>query len=325
MKEYICCHMIAFAAGYVLDLLIGDPHWFPHPVRLMGRLIAYLEKKWNRNRVAGGVWMCITVLFLTGIVTSVLFFGCYALHPVIGIIVEATLTCMVLAAKSLWVESRPVYLALESGDLDPARKALSMIVGRDTERLDRDGITRAAVETVAENTSDGVIAPLCYTFLFGPLGGMLYKAVNTMDSMVGYRNERYLYFGRAAARMDDAANFLPSRLSALLMMLAAAILRIGSKDYHPILAGRIWKRDRYRHKSPNSAQTESTCAGALGIVLGGNSYYGGVLVEKPLIGDPLRPIEKEDIIRAARLMFVSEAVMVAIVEAGLFLGYRLFF
>ena len=316
--------MIALAVGYLLDLLIGDPHWFPHPVRFMGRLISCLEQKWNQNRVAGGVWMTVTVLLLvTGVVTSVLFFGSYCLHPVIGMIMEAALTCMVLAAKSLWVESRPVYLALESGDRNGARKALSGIVGRDTERLDKDGITRAAVETVAENTSDGVIAPLFYVFFFGPVGGMLYKAVNTMDSMVGYRNERYLFFGRAAAKLDDAANFLPSRLSAFLLMLSAGILRIGSKEYHPILAGRIWKRDRFRHQSPNSAQTESACAGALGIVLGGNSYYGGKLVEKPLLGDPLRQIETKDIKRAAGLMLVSECLMMAAAETGLWVLYQL--
>ena len=176
-----------------------------------------------------------------------------------------------------------------------------MIVGRDTERLTEEGIIRAAVETVAENASDGVIAPLCYIALGGPVLGFLYKGINTMDSMVGYHNEKYEYFGRAAARLDDAANFIPSRFSALLMVGAAFVLRMDWRN-----GWRIFLRDRRNHKSPNSAQTEAACAGILGVRLAGDAWYFGKLVKKPYIGDDSRPVEAEDIVRANRLMYAAE-------------------
>jgi adenosylcobinamide-phosphate synthase len=195
-----------------------------------------------------------------------------------------------------------------------------MIVGRDTDALDEAGIVRATVETVAENTSDGVIAPLLYTFFGTPVLGMCYKAVNTMDSMLGYHNDEYENFGKFAARADDVANFIPSRLSAIFMSLAAGTVGCSMRE-----AFRIWIRDRYKHKSPNSAQTESACAGALGVRLGGSSRYKGVLVEKPYIGDDTRPIVADDIRRAVRLMFETEIVCTAVIFiiTGLILIFRL--
>jgi adenosylcobinamide-phosphate synthase len=195
-----------------------------------------------------------------------------------------------------------VMKELDKGDLAAARKAVSMIVGRDTEVLDQDGVARAAVETVAENLSDGVIAPMLYTAIGGPVLGLTYKAVNTMDSMIGYRNDRYMWFGAPAAKLDDFVNYIPARISALLLMAASAL---GGKEFNAKDAYRIWKRDRFNHKSPNAAQTESTCAGALGLKLAGDSQYFGKIVHKPSIGDPLRPIEPQDIARVNKLMMIS--------------------
>lgn len=313
--------MMAFLIGVILDFIVGDPMNFPHPIRLIGRLISYLDRKLlgdisdNRNpgresqktrnpanEKAKGFFMVILVVFLTGIIVTAIMALAYIINPYVGVIVEAVLICYCLAAKSLKVESMKVYKALKEGTLEDARKAVSMIVGRDTESLDEKGVIRAAVETVAENTSDGVIAPLIYTFVGGPILGLVYKSINTMDSMVGYHNDRYEHFGFAAAKLDDIVNFLPARISALFMILAA-FLR--GKDYSGKDALRIFKRDRYNHKSPNSAQTESACAGALGLRLAGDAYYFGKLVHKPYIGDPLRSEEPEDIPRSCKLMYMT--------------------
>ncbi|WP_442861347.1 adenosylcobinamide-phosphate synthase CbiB [Butyrivibrio sp. CB08] len=329
-------HILGFAFGVVLDRIIGDPHNFPHPIRLIGALIGWMDKKLNKeggnqdgaaatgtdsaNRkkifLGGVTWLVVVVL--TVLVTAIVQLGAYRINRWLGVFVEAILTCYILAAKSLSDESMKVYRAMESaegGNLTEARKALSMIVGRDTENLDEAGITRAVVETIAENTSDGIIAPLIYTFIGGPILGFAYKAVNTMDSMLGYHSDRYEYFGRVAAKMDDVWNYIPARLSALMMVLAAFI---GGRDYSGKRAFAIFKRDRYNHKSPNSAQTESVCAGALGLRLGGDSSYFGKMVHKPYIGDDTRPIEKADIKRAARLMFLTEYLWVAVL---LVIGY----
>ena len=306
-------HLIGFTLGVLLDRVIGDPQGFPHPIRLIGALIGWLDKKFNKGKsVLRGAVTWLIVVLATVAVTVALVFGSYRLHVVCGVIVEAILTCYILAAKSLSDESMKVYKAMEAadgGDLTDARKALSMIVGRDTENLDEAAITRAVVETIAENTSDGIIAPLIYTFLGGPVLGFAYKAVNTMDSMLGYHNDRYEYFGKAAAKMDDVFNYIPARLSALMMVVAAFV---GGKDYSGKRAFLVFKRDRYNHKSPNSAQTESVCAGALGVRLGGDSSYFGKMVHKPYIGDDTRPIERDDIKRAARLMFLTEYLWVAV-------------
>lgn len=293
---------LALAAGFVLDLLIGDPQGWPHLVRLFGALIQRLETLLYplKNKRLGGILLVLSMLLLSGGVPALVLIGCYRLSPVAFFAAEALLCWQALAIKSLRVESGLVYEALKSGDLPGARKAVSRIVGRDTERLDAAGVTRAAVETVAENASDGVIAPLFYLILGGGALGCLYKAVNTMDSMIGYKTDRYLLFGRAAAKLDDGLNYIPSRLSALFFIVACGLLGFDAKN-----ARRIWRRDRRKHASPNSAQTESVMAGALRVRLAGNAWYFGVLHEKPTIGDDLRPIEPADILRAQKLMYAS--------------------
>lgn len=301
-------HIIAFFIGFLLDLLLGDPHWLFHPIRLIGNLIGFLEKRMHKEttprrekcELLQGVWLVILVLFFTGSVTAVLLMGVYFLHPYAGLVLESIMTYQILATKCLKVESMKVYDCLKEQDLEKARKAVSMIVGRDTENLDEAGVAKAAVETVAENTSDGVIAPMIYLALGGPILGFLYKAVNTMDSMVGYKNERFLYFGRAAAKVDDVVNYLPARISAWLLIVAAYL---PGKEFCGGEAYRIFKRDRYCHASPNSAQTEAACAGALKVQLAGDASYFGKVVKKPYIGDDIRPVETEDIKRANRLLY----------------------
>ena len=300
-------HIIALFGGFLLDLLVGDPHWMPHPIRLIGSVIAKCSK-WNRAELKKGeqfwrgVAMTILVVCLTAVVAAAILVAGYWLHPFAGCIIEGIMTYQILATKCLKVESMKVYNCLKENDLIAARHAVSMIVGRDTGRLDETGVAKAAIETVAENTSDGVIAPMLYTALGGPVLGFFYKAVNTMDSMVGYKNERYLHFGRAAAKFDDICNYIPSRISAYLMIAGTYFL---GKEYDGKHAYYIYKRDRYHHASPNSAQTEAVCAGALSIQLAGDAWYFGKLVKKPFIGDALRPVEYEDIRRANRLLYAT--------------------
>lgn len=248
------------------------------------------------------------VLLISGGGTALLLMGAYTLHPWAGCALEGWLTYRLLAARNLRDASMRVYRALQSGSLADSRYAVSMIVGRDTTVLDKTGVTKAAVETVAENTSDGVIAPMLYIALGGPVLGMMYKAVNTMDSMVGYRNDKYMDFGRAAARLDDGVNFIPARISGLLMVAAAFLLGFSERlrGSSPIYSGRrafrIFLRDRRKHASPNAAHTEAACAGALGVQLAGNVRYFGRIVEKPTLGEDLRPVVPADIPRANRLM-----------------------
>ena len=322
-------HIIALTIGYLLDLIIGDPMNFPHPIRLIGSFISKLDHKFmdekvkEKNREAGkervlGVKLGVYVITVTILVTAIISAGAYAINPYLGIGIEAVLTCYILAAKSLSVESSKVYKALKANDTEKARKAVSMIVGRDTEKLDDEGIAKAAVETVAENTSDGVIAPLLYTAIGGPVLGFAYKAINTLDSMVGYHNDRYENFGSFSARLDDIVNFIPARISAGLMIISAYICGVFNGIYSGKRAVKIFKRDRFNHKSPNSAQTESVCAGALGIKLAGDASYFGKLVKKPYIGDAERNIENEDIKRAGRLMFISEFICFVFCTLALF-------
>lgn len=303
----------AVLGGFVLDLLFGDPAWLPHPVVYMGRAISALERRLRarlprtpQGELLGGAILAFCLPVGTFLLTSLVCLGAAALSSWLGLAVQMFWCGQALAAKGLMQESTNVYYELVKDDLPAARKAVSRIVGRDTEALTAEGVTKAAVETVAENASDGVIAPLLYMLLGGAPLALIYKAINTMDSMLGYKNEKYLYFGRAAAKLDDVANYIPSRLAALLWIMAAAFTRNDAKG-----AWRIWRRDRRNHASPNSAQTESACAGALGVQLAGPAYYFGEYYPKPTIGDPLRPIEPEDILRADRMMYVASGFALA--------------
>lgn len=314
-------HSMALIAGCILDWLMGDPYWLFHPVRFMGNMISALEARLRRLfpehlLLAGGVlagfmclfWTLIPVLGFLGIYRGLLSFGIQRHWIYICLFVLESFFCgQLLAARSLQTESMKVCSALKEGDIEKARKAVSMIVGRDTAVLDRDGIARAAVETVAENTSDGVIAPFFFMAVFGSAGGFFYKAVNTMDSMVGYKNETYLLFGRAAAKLDDAVNWLPARLSGMLLTAAAWLLPgMDGKN-----AWRIFKRDRFNHASPNSAQGEAACAGALHLRLAGDAWYFGTLYKKPYIGDDDRPIRPDDIKGVCSLMFGAQGLLMA--------------
>ena len=329
----MCYHIFAFIAGFVLDLLIGDPHFIPHPVRLIGSLISFCdkrlncdagynmsEKKLNLIKYKRGMLLAFTVIFATFAISVIIIVVAYSINLYAGVIAEAVMTWQILATKCLRVESMRVYAALRTDGVDAGRRAVSMIVGRDTSVLDAAGVTRAAVETIAENTSDGVIAPMLYTAIGGPVLGFVYKAVNTMDSMLGCKNDKYMYFGRFAARLDDVVNFIPARISAYLMIAAAFI---GGRQLDGKNAYRIFKRDRFNHASPNSAQTESVCAGALRVQLAGDAVYFGKLVKKKYIGDGLREIEYEDIKRANRLMYITaffcELLSVAVMSLVLIL------
>ncbi len=309
-------------AGFILDCIIGDPYWLPHPVRLIGKQISWLEKlirkKMKNNLIAGGIILNLTTVLLSGGISFAVLYICYRFNIWLGAAVESVMCFQLIAAKCLKTESMKVYTAIEQNDIEEARKAVSMIVGRDTAVLDDKGIIRAAVETVAENASDGVTAPLFYIMLGGAPLGFVYKAANTLDSMVGYWNEKYRQIGWFSAKLDDILNYIPSRFTALLMIAAAPVLGLNGKN-----AFKIWRRDRLKHASPNSAQTESACAGALMIRLAGDAYYFGELHKKPYIGDNCREVECRDIIRANRLMYgASTAVLIigTVIRAVIFGG-----
>ncbi|MEG2295680.1 MAG: adenosylcobinamide-phosphate synthase CbiB [Oscillospiraceae bacterium] len=314
--------IIALSLGFLLDLIFGDPHWLPHPVRLIGLLIQkteqYLRKFTNycpkKERMAG-IFLAIIVMSFSFILPlSILWVASLVSLP-LKIFIHTIFCYEIFATKCLKKESMRVYTALKSKDIPSARNYLSWIVGRDTQHLDAMKITKAAVETVAENTCDGVIAPLCFMAIGGAPLGFLYKAVNTLDSMVGYKNDSYLNFGRFSARLDDALNFFPAIFSAYLLIISSFILKLDYKN-----AFYIYKRDRYNHASPNSGKTESVCAGALGIQLAGNSYYFGKLVAKKTIGDATRTIEITDIILVNRLLYTAASMGVTILVFILCLG-----
>ena len=290
--------ILAVAAGFAADLAFGDPRWLPHPVVAMGRAITWAEGRLRRafpqtsaGARAAGLVLAVALPLACGLLTWGILHLCGMVHPGLRFVAEA------------W--------AFSKGGLVAAREAVGLIVGRDTSVLDEQGVARAAVETVAENASDGVIAPLFYLMIGGAPLGMAYKAVNTLDSMVGYKNERYIDFGCASARLDDAVNWIPSRLSALLMIAVCPIVGLDARG-----AARIWRRDRRRHASPNAAQTESACAGALGLRLAGPAVYFGKLVEKPTIGDASREIEWGDIARATRLMLAASVCALVVFGAA---------
>lgn len=291
----------------LLDLALGDPRWLPHPVVMIGRLITRLERVLRRslgNERAAGVLLLLLTTSCAAATTWLAVWGSSQLHPLAGFLTAALLSATCLATRSLHHESALVADALREGDLVAARAMLARIVGRDTRDLDEAEIWRALIETVAENTTDGIIAPLFWLALGGPVAGMAFKAVSTLDSMVGYKNERYLRLGWASARMDDLVNFIPARLSALLMVMAAPLVGLS-----PANAAVIALRDRLNHPSPNSAHPESAAAGALGIRLGGLSTYGGVPSVKQYIGDPLRPIDGRAYGSMIRLMYAATLIM----------------
>ncbi len=376
LGNYISYLLLALILGYLADLIIGDPHGIWHPVCLIGNMISFFERvlrkafrcearqeaagteeaqsrdemeldvRRARRETGAGVCLVILVLLCSMALSSAILFVCYRIHRILGLAMQSYMSYSILATKSLRVESMKVYHALKTDGLQAGRQSVSMIVGRDTEMLDETGVVKAAVETVAENTSDGVIAPLLFLVVGGPILGYFYKAVNTMDSMVGYKNEKYRHFGTAAARLDDVLNYLPARISALLMIGAAFFLSLWEKTVSGFRmddrkeadkgdgsgrdsraagqssfrmngenAWRIWRRDRRNHASPNSAQTEAVAAGALGVQLAGDAWYFGVKHEKPTIGDALRPVEMEDIVRVNRLMYAT-SILAVIICAG---------
>lgn len=298
---------IPLILAFLLDLIIGDPYSMPHPIRMIGNLISALEKKirvkFSENLRKGGAILSLIVVTVSTAIPLLLLIFFYKINLLLGAVIEGVMCFFLIAAKCLCQESMKVCRAAENGDIEAARKAVSMIVGRDTECLDKSGIIKAAVETVAENTSDGVTAPIMYMGIGGAPLGFFYKAINTLDSMIGYKNEKYADIGRFAAKLDDVMNFFPSRTTALIMVFISPILGLNPRN-----AFRIWRRDRRKHASPNSAQTESACAGALGIRLAGDAYYFGELYKKEFIGDELRRIECNDIRRANRLMFAASIV-----------------
>lgn len=313
---------IALVIGFLLDLILGDPYWLWHPIRGIGNLISVTEKllrrifpKTKQGELVAGVLLVILVVGISAGIPAALLVLVFRWNRYAGILLEAIMCYQLLATKSLKVESMKVHNALQAGDLEGGRQAVSMIVGRDTKSLSQEGIVKAAVETVAENTSDGSIAPIIYMAIGGPILGFCYKAVNTMDSMVGYKNDKYLYFGRAAAKLDDLLNYIPARISAYLMIGAAAIRGLPAKK-----AWSIYRRDRYNHASPNSAHTEAVTAGALEIQLAGDAYYFGKLYPKKTIGDNIRPVEIADIKKANELLYIT-----AILGLLLCVGLKLLF
>lgn len=298
--------------GFILDTIIGDPYKLPHPIRWIGSFISILEKlcrkiaKSNTMLMILGAILVFIVVFVSGGIT-LLVLKLASFNKYAYLIVSSVICYYMLAGKSLKTESMKVYKAFENNDTEGARKAVSMIVGRDTQSLTKEGIIKAAVETVAENSSDGVVAPLIYMLIFGPVGGVVYKAVNTMDSMIGYVEEKYFYIGKFAAKLDDVLNYIPARISGILVIISAFILRYDYKN-----AFRIFKRDRKKHASPNSAQTESAMAGALGVQLAGDATYFGVVHKKPYIGDKKREIENEDIKRANDIMYTMTIICLVV-------------
>ena len=317
--------LAAIVAGFILDLLFGDPHWLPHPICLIGNLIGFLERNLRKllapNKIAlllGGALMVVIVLIISFAVPYAILGAAEVVSPWLRFALETIMCYQIFATKCLRDESMKVYTALHNHDLADARVKLSWIVGRDTQNLDAEEVTKGAVETVAENTADGIIAPMFYMFIGGAPLAFLYKGINTMDSMVGYKNDKFLYFGRCAAKLDDVANLIPARITGLVMIMAAYFLNLNYKG-----AWKIFWRDRYNHLSPNSAMTESVTAGALDIQLGGDHFYFGKLVHKDTIGDNIRQVVPEDIAAANNLLYMT-AVLCLLVFSLVYLAYNLF-
>lgn len=313
--------LTAIIAGFILDLIFGDPHWLPHPICLIGNMIGFLERNLRKllapnptALLAGGALMVIIVLVVSFAVPYYILQLAETVSPWLRFGLETIMFYQIFATKCLRDESMKVFTALDNNDLADARVKLSWIVGRDTKNLSAEEVTKGAVETVAENTADGIIAPMLYMFLGGAPLAFLYKGINTMDSMVGYKNDKYLYFGRCAAKLDDLANLIPARIAGLVMIIAAFLVGLNGPG-----AWKIFWRDRYHHLSPNSAMTESVTAGALNIQLGGDHYYFGKLVHKETIGDDIRPVCPQDIMQANRLLYMTAVVSLILFAAADFL------
>lgn len=313
--------LTAIIAGFILDLIFGDPHWLPHPICLIGNMIGFLERNLRKllapnptALLAGGALMVIIVLVVSFAVPYYILQLAEAVSPWLRFGLETIMFYQIFATKCLRDESMKVFTALDNNDLADARVKLSWIVGRDTKNLSAEDVTKGAVETVAENTADGIIAPMLYMFLGGAPLAFLYKGINTMDSMVGYKNDKYLYFGRCAAKLDDLANLIPARIAGLVMIIAAFLVGLNGPG-----AWKIFWRDRYHHLSPNSAMTESVTAGALNIQLGGDHYYFGKLVHKETIGDDIRPVCPQDIMQANRLLYMTAVVSLILFATADFL------
>ena len=311
--------LISLLLGFLLDCLLGDPHSIPHPVVAIGKLISGLEKLLRRifpktkpGEIAAGAVLWVLTVAVSFLVPFCILWACGLVSPWLRVAGSSIMCWQILAAKSLKTESMKVYTALKSGTIEDARYAVSMIVGRDTKELDAPAVARAAVETVAENCSDGVIAPMLFFALGGAPLAFAYKAVNTMDSMLGYVEMPYKNIGLVPAKLDDVFNFLPARLCALAMLASGGLLGLNVKN-----GWKIFKRDRYNHASPNSAQTESVCAGLLGLRLAGDARYHGVLHKKPYIGDALREITPEDIPLSCKLMYGTTLVMLTLCALAL--------
>ncbi len=304
---YSFANILIIILGYIMDLVFGDPYWFPHPVRFIGKLISKTEKfirkhaKSEESLKYWGILMWLVPVVTTAIVTA-LIVKIANFNKYVEIFVSAFIIYTTLSTKCLKDEATKIYNVLETGDIKKSRVQLSYIVGRDTTNLSQSEIIRATVETVAENTVDGTISPMFYGFLFGPVGAMTYKAINTLDSMVGYKNDKYLNLGCVSAKLDDVANFIPARLTAIFMPLGAFLCGMNG-----INSFKIAIRDRKNHKSPNCAFAEGAAAGAIGVQLGGTNIYFGKEVYKPTIGDKKRELENYDIVRMNKLMYATTA------------------
>lgn len=308
--------------GFILDLLIGDPNNPFHPVRGIGLLASKLEtifRKLLKNslKIAGLIVWIITII-LTFAITYGIIFVCMKINKYLGVIVQGIIIYFCISAKGLVVEGYKVIKYLNEGNIEKSRKQLSYIVGRDTESLDSKGITRAVIETIAENMSDGVIAPILFAGIFGAAGSMAYKAVNTMDSMFGYKNDKYIEFGYFPAKLDDLFNYIPARVTGILIIISSFFLK---RDYKNSL--KIYKRDRYNHTSPNSAHPEAAMAGALDIQLGGANYYFEKIVEKPVIGDKIKEIEINDVKKTAEILYLSAVMGFILMVIIKFIIYRI--
>ena len=314
----------AVLCGFLLDCLLGDPEKMPHPVIWMGKAISRLEK-WLRRHLpqtpkgerTGGRILAFALPVGTLVISGGLCWLFWWIHPLLGLALQILWCWQALAMRCLAKESRNVYRSLKTEGLEAGRNAVARIVGRDTAQLSEQGVIKATVETVAENFSDGVLAPLLYMLIGGAPLALTYKAINTMDSMVGYKNDKYLHFGRAAAKLDDVANYIPSRIAALLWIVASPLAGGSLKN-----SWKIWRRDRRNHASPNSAQTESACAGSLGIQLAGPASYFARRLERPYSGGATREIETEDILRTNWIMIAASVVAVIL---GLFIHTAIVF